>query len=58
MCCAILVVVYLFLGLLAAPVLIFCMLFGLRETFITYGVWMMDVGRRGLVGRLIILIPS
>lgn len=46
--CAILVLVYLFLGLLAAPVLIFCMLFGLRETFITYGVWMMDVGRRVL----------
>lgn len=46
--CAILVLVFLFLGLLAAPVLIFCMLFGLRETFITYGVWMMDVGRRVL----------
>lgn len=46
--CAVLVLVYLFLGLLAAPVLIFCMLFGLRETFITYGVWMMDVGRRVL----------
>lgn len=46
--CAILVLAYLFLGLLAAPVLIFCMLFGLRETFITYGVWMMEVGRRVL----------
>lgn len=39
---------FLLLGILAIPVLAFCMLFGLRETFITCGVWMMDVGRRVL----------
>jgi 1-acyl-sn-glycerol-3-phosphate acyltransferase len=36
------------LGLVAIPVLLFCLLFGLREAFIRYGVWMMDVSRRVL----------
>jgi 1-acyl-sn-glycerol-3-phosphate acyltransferase len=33
------------LNLLAVPVLLVCMLFGLRDGFLAYGVWMMKVGR-------------
>jgi hypothetical protein len=44
---ALLVLVYVFLLILAVPVLFVCVLFGLRETFIAYGHWMMRVGRRG-----------
>jgi 1-acyl-sn-glycerol-3-phosphate acyltransferase len=43
---ALLVLVYVFLLILAVPVLLVCVLFGLRETFIAYGHWMMRVGRR------------
>jgi 1-acyl-sn-glycerol-3-phosphate acyltransferase len=42
---ALLVLIYFFLLLLAMPVLLFCMLFGLREAFLAYGIWMMKVGR-------------
>jgi len=41
-----LVLVYVFLLILAVPVLLVCVLFGLRETFLAYGTWMMRVGRR------------
>lgn len=34
------------LTLLAAPVLLVCAVFGLPDTFLAYGTWMMDVGRR------------
>ena len=37
--------VYLFLTLLAIPVLLVCVLFGLRDVFLAYGRWMMRVGR-------------
>src|SRR5512136_2974518 len=40
-----LVFVYFFLTLLAIPVLLVCALFGLRNTFLAYGRWMMRVGR-------------
>ena len=43
---ALLVLVYVFLLILAVPVLLVCVLFVLRETFIAYGHWMMRVGRR------------
>jgi 1-acyl-sn-glycerol-3-phosphate acyltransferase len=43
---ALLVIVYVFLLILAVPVLLVCVLFGLRETFLAYGHWMMRVGRR------------
>jgi 1-acyl-sn-glycerol-3-phosphate acyltransferase len=43
---ALLVLVYTFLLILAVPVLLVCVLFGLRETFLAYGCWMMRVGRR------------
>ena len=42
---ALLVLVYFFLLLLAIPVLFICVLFGLRDAFISYGIWMMRVGR-------------
>jgi 1-acyl-sn-glycerol-3-phosphate acyltransferase len=42
---AILAVVYILLLLLAIPVLLFCMIFGLRDGFLAYGRWMMRVGR-------------
>jgi len=41
-----LVLVYVFLLILAVPVLLVCVLFGLRDTFLAYGIWMMRVGRR------------
>jgi len=41
-----LILVYVFLLILAVPVLLVCVLFGLRETFLAYGTWMMRVGRR------------
>jgi 1-acyl-sn-glycerol-3-phosphate acyltransferase len=41
-----LVLVYVFLLILAVPVLLVCVLFGLRDTFLAYGTWMMRVGRR------------
>ena len=41
-----LVLVYIFLLILAVPVLLVCVLFGLRETFLAYGTWMMRIGRR------------
>jgi hypothetical protein len=37
--------VYVFLTLLAIPVLLVCVLFGLRDVFLAYGRWMMRVGR-------------
>ncbi len=40
-----LVLVYVFLLILAVPVLLVCVLFGLRDTFLAYGTWMMRVGR-------------
>lgn len=43
---AVLVIVYLFLTVLALPVLLICVLFGLRDAFLDYGCWMMKVGRR------------
>jgi len=42
---AVLVLVYIVLLLVAAPVLLFCVLFELRDTFLAYGRWMMRVGR-------------
>ncbi|MBM3311372.1 MAG: 1-acyl-sn-glycerol-3-phosphate acyltransferase [Candidatus Aminicenantes bacterium] len=45
---ALFVFAFVVLGLLAIPILLVCMLFGRREAFIAYGVWMMDVGRRVL----------
>ena len=42
---ALLVLVNFFLLLLAIPVLFICVLFGLRDAFISYGIWMMRVGR-------------
>ena len=33
------------LNLLAVPVLLVCVLFGLRDAFLSYGAWMMKVGR-------------
>jgi len=41
-----LVLVYIVLLILAVPVLLVCVLFGLRDAFIAYGRWMMRVGRR------------
>jgi hypothetical protein len=41
--------VYVFLTLLAIPVLLVCVLFGLRDVFLAYGRWMMRVGARVLV---------
>ena len=40
---ALLVIVYVFLLILAVPILLVCVLFGLRETFLAYGHWMMRV---------------
>jgi 1-acyl-sn-glycerol-3-phosphate acyltransferase len=40
-----LVLVFTVLTLLAVPVLIVCVIFGLRDAFLDYGVWMMRVGR-------------
>jgi len=40
-----LVLVYLLLLLVAVPVLCVCVVFGLRDTFLAYGCWMMRVGR-------------
>jgi 1-acyl-sn-glycerol-3-phosphate acyltransferase len=40
------VLVYIVLLLVAVPVLLVCVLFGLRDEFIAYGHWMMRVGRR------------
>jgi 1-acyl-sn-glycerol-3-phosphate acyltransferase len=42
---ALLALVYVFLTLLAIPVLLVCVLFGLRDVFLAYGRWMMRVGR-------------
>ncbi len=42
---AILILVYIILLLVAIPVLLVCVLFGLRDTFLGYGRWMMRVGR-------------
>jgi len=33
------------LTLIGAPILLVCMLFGLRDAFLSYGYWMMKVGR-------------
>jgi len=41
-----LVLVYIVLLILAVPVLLVSVLFGLRDVFIAYGRWMMRVGRR------------
>jgi 1-acyl-sn-glycerol-3-phosphate acyltransferase len=38
--------VFILLTFLALPVLLVCMLFGLRDGFLAYGCWMMKVGRR------------
>ena len=46
---ALLALVYVFLTLLAIPVLLVCVLFGLRDVFLAYGRWMMRVGARVLV---------
>ena len=43
---ALLALVYIFLILLAIPVLLGCVLLGLRHAFLAYGRWMMRVGRR------------
>jgi 1-acyl-sn-glycerol-3-phosphate acyltransferase len=43
---ALLALVFLILMLLAIPVLLVCVLFGLRDGFLAYGRWMMRVGRR------------
>ena len=40
-----LVLVYIFLLTLGVPILLVCVLFGLRDSFIAYGRWMMRVGR-------------
>jgi len=40
-----LVLVYIVLLIVAVPVLLVCVLFGLRDAFIAYGRWMMRVGR-------------
>ncbi len=40
------VFIYVVLLIVAVPVLLVCVLFGLRDTFIAYGRWMMRVGRR------------
>jgi 1-acyl-sn-glycerol-3-phosphate acyltransferase len=40
-----LVFVYLFLTILAIPVLLVCVVFGLRDAFLVYGRWMMRVGK-------------
>lgn len=40
------VLIYVVLLIVAVPVLLVCVLFGLRDTFIAYGRWMMRVGRR------------
>ena len=40
-----LILVFLVLTVLAIPVLAFCALFGLRDGFLSYGAWMMRVGR-------------
>ncbi len=42
---AVLVLVFIVLTLAAIPVLLVCMLFGLRDAFLSYGVGMMKVGR-------------
>ena len=42
---ALLILVYIILLLVAIPVLLVCALFGLRDTFLAYGRWMMCVGR-------------
>ncbi|HDT13028.1 MAG TPA: 1-acyl-sn-glycerol-3-phosphate acyltransferase [Candidatus Aminicenantes bacterium] len=42
---ALLVVVFIVLTLVAAPVLLVCVLVGRPEAFLAYGVWMMRVGR-------------
>lgn len=42
---AVLVLVFVILTLLAIPVLLACVLFGSRDAFLSYGVWMMKVGR-------------
>jgi 1-acyl-sn-glycerol-3-phosphate acyltransferase len=41
-----LALVFILLTFLALPVLLVCMLFGLRDGFLAYGRWMMKVGRR------------
>jgi 1-acyl-sn-glycerol-3-phosphate acyltransferase len=41
----VLVIVYIFLTLVAIPVLLVCALFGFRNAFLAYGRWMMKVGR-------------
>jgi 1-acyl-sn-glycerol-3-phosphate acyltransferase len=38
-------VVLVLLTLLAIPILVVCVLFGLRDAFLAYGTWMMRVGR-------------
>ena len=42
---AICVVVFIVLILIEIPVLVVCAIFGLRDAFLAYGVWMMRVGR-------------
>src|SRR5512137_207050 len=42
---AVLILVFIVLTLLAIPVLLVCVLFGLRDAFLSYGVGMMKVGR-------------
>jgi 1-acyl-sn-glycerol-3-phosphate acyltransferase len=46
------VIVLAALTLIAVPVLVVCALFGLRDAFLAYGAWMMDLGRRILGIRL------
>jgi len=41
-----LALVYVVLLILAIPVLLICVIFGLRETFLAYGRWMMSIGAR------------
>jgi 1-acyl-sn-glycerol-3-phosphate acyltransferase len=42
---ALLVLAFTVLTLVAVPVLLVCVLFGLRDAFLAYGAWMMGVGR-------------
>lgn len=42
---ALLVFVFLFLTILAIPLLLVCVVFGLHDAFLAYGRWMMRVGR-------------
>src|SRR5512137_2998339 len=40
-----LVLAFLILTAAAVPVLLFCFVFGMRDAFLSYGIWMMKLGR-------------